>query len=107
MSRQREGALAALGAEVRGWQADQELFDSAVAQVAGLNPTDWRCLDILGTRGPMTAGELAETAPLTTWGGACVLRPPAGAGLLPGARGTPPRPRVTGPGPRGAPQTEG
>ena len=47
--------MEALNREVRGWQADQELFDSAVIELAGLNRTDWRCLDILGTRGPMTA----------------------------------------------------
>jgi len=56
----------ALNREVRGWQADQELFDSLVSERAGINRTDWRCLDILGTRGPMTAGELARAIRLTT-----------------------------------------
>ena len=58
--------MAALTAEVRGWQADQELFDESVAALAGLNRTDWRCLDILTTRGAMTAGQLADAARLTT-----------------------------------------
>jgi DNA-binding MarR family transcriptional regulator len=31
-----------------------------------MNRTDWRCLDILGTRGPMTAGQLADAVRLTT-----------------------------------------
>jgi hypothetical protein len=29
------------------WQVDQDLFDSAVAELAGLNRTDWRRLDLL------------------------------------------------------------
>jgi DNA-binding MarR family transcriptional regulator len=62
----KRSALATLSHEVRGWQADQEIFDSAVAELAGLNRTAWRCLDILGTRGPMTAGQLAQAAHLTT-----------------------------------------
>src|SRR5438128_12206627 len=94
MSRQREGALAALGAEVRGWQADQEHFDSAVAQVAGLNPTDWRCLDILGTRGPMTAGQLAEAAHLTTGAVTGVLDHLEAAGLVRRERDTADRRRI-------------
>jgi DNA-binding MarR family transcriptional regulator len=62
----RKGALAALSAEVRGWQVDQEMFDAAVAELAGLNRTQWRCLDILSTRGPLTAGQLADASHLTT-----------------------------------------
>jgi DNA-binding MarR family transcriptional regulator len=58
--------MAALNREVRGWQADQELFDAVAAELAGLNRTDWRCLDLLGTRGSMTAGQLADAAHLTT-----------------------------------------
>src|SRR6476660_1757298 len=62
----RAQAMNALNREVRGWQADQELFDSVVSERAGINRTDWRCLDILGTRGPMTAGQLAQAVRLTT-----------------------------------------
>ena len=65
-SKRRIQAMDALNREVRGWQADQELFDSVVSERAGINRTDWRCLDILGTRGPMTAGQLAHAARLTT-----------------------------------------
>jgi len=94
VSRQRERAMAALGAEVRGWQADQELFDAAVAELAGLNPTDWRCLDILGTRGPMTAGRLAEAANLTTGAVTGVLDHLEAAGLVRRVRDTVDRRRV-------------
>jgi DNA-binding MarR family transcriptional regulator len=67
MSRQlRHKLKAALTAEVRGWQADQELFDSTVAEAAGMSRTDWRCLDLLGTRGAMTAGQLADAMRLTS-----------------------------------------
>ena len=59
-------SLAALNREVRGWQADQELFDSLVIELAGINRSDWRVLDVLGTRGPLTAGQLAEAVRLTT-----------------------------------------
>jgi DNA-binding MarR family transcriptional regulator len=65
-SKRRQLAMESLNREVRGWQADQELFDSAVIELAGVNRTDWRCLDILGTRGPMTAGDLARAVRLTT-----------------------------------------
>ncbi len=69
----RDEILAGLGREVTGLQADQELFDSAVAELSGLNRTDWRCLDMLFTRGPMTAGALAEAANLTTGAVTAVL----------------------------------
>jgi DNA-binding MarR family transcriptional regulator len=67
-SRTREGLFATLSAEVRLWQADQELFDATVADLADLNRTDWRILDVLGTRGPMTPGQLADVANITTGG---------------------------------------
>jgi DNA-binding MarR family transcriptional regulator len=67
MSNQDRGRLLAdLGLEVRGWQADQELFDAAVADLAGLSRVDWRCLDLLFTRGPMTAGEIGAAVHLTS-----------------------------------------
>lgn len=80
--RNRKAILGELGAQVRGWQADQELFDAAAAELAGLNRTDWRCLDILGTRGPMTAGQLAEAARLTTGAVTGVLDHLESAGLV-------------------------
>ena len=38
----------------------------AIADHLGLNLTDHKCLDIVLTRGPMTAGRLAEDSSLTT-----------------------------------------
>jgi len=93
-SKRREGALNALNREVRGWQADQELFDSVVVELAGLNRTDWRCLDILGTRGPMTAGQLAKAVRLTTGAVTGVLDRLEAAGLVRRVRDTKDRRRV-------------
>ena len=90
----RDEALDALNREVRGWQADQELFDSAVIELAGLNRTDWRCLDILGTRGPMTAGQLAEAVRLTTGAITGVLDRLESAGLVRRVRDTEDRRRI-------------
>ena len=42
------------------------MFHQAVADRLGLNPTDHKCLDLLVSKGLMTAGELAETTCLTT-----------------------------------------
>jgi DNA-binding MarR family transcriptional regulator len=95
MSRgRRQEALDALNREVRGWQADQELFDSVVIDLAGLNRTDWRCLDILGTRGPMTAGQLAEAVRLTTGAITGVLDRLESAGLVRRVRDTEDRRRI-------------
>jgi DNA-binding MarR family transcriptional regulator len=93
-SERRNQAIDALNREVRGWQADQELFDSVVVELAGLNRTDWRCLDILGTRGPMTAGQLAEAVRLTTGAVTGVLDRLEAAGLVRRIRDTQDRRRV-------------
>jgi DNA-binding MarR family transcriptional regulator len=42
------------------------LFHAAMAEQFGLNATDWKCAEILGRMGPLTAGELAELTGLTT-----------------------------------------
>jgi DNA-binding MarR family transcriptional regulator len=94
VSRPKHDALAELNREVRGWQADQELFDSLVVELAGVNRTDWRCLDILGTRGPMTAGQLAEAVRLTTGAVTGVLDRLESAGLVRRVRDTSDRRRV-------------
>src|SRR5258706_10512662 len=92
-SKRRQRAVEALNREVRGWQADQELFDSTVMDRAGLNRTDWRCLDILGTRGPMTAGQLSRAPCPATGAGARGVRRARGGG-----------PRPPGPAPQGPPE---
>jgi DNA-binding MarR family transcriptional regulator len=93
-SKHRLEAMDALNREVRGWQADQELFDTTVIDLAGVNRTDWRCLDILGTRGPMTAGQLADAVRLTTGAVTGVLDRLEAAGLVRRIRDTEDRRRV-------------
>jgi len=90
----RDEALRDLGIEVRGWQIDQELFDAAVADAAGLNRTNWRCLDLLYTRGPMTAGQLAQAANLTTGAVTAVVDQLEAAGYVRRVRDTVDRRRV-------------
>ena len=40
--------------------------DERVARALRINLTDLRCLDVLGQRGPLTAGQLAEAMHLST-----------------------------------------
>lgn len=42
------------------------LFHHAIAERLGLGPSDHKCLDLVGERGPMTAAELAALTGLTT-----------------------------------------
>ena len=84
MNRCQDGVqtfLATLNAEVRAWQADQELFDAAVAELAGLNFTDWRILDVLG-RADRCPPVSAEAANLTTGGVTWALDRLEGAGFV-------------------------
>src|ERR1700741_3415682 len=93
-SKRRAQAMDALNREARGWQADQELFDSVVSERAGINPTDWPCLDSLGPRGPMTAGQLARAVRLTTGAVTGVLDRLEVAGLVRRVRDAEDRRRV-------------
>jgi DNA-binding MarR family transcriptional regulator len=42
------------------------LHNRAAADLAGLNETDWECLDVLDWTGPITAGELAKRVGITS-----------------------------------------
>lgn len=65
MSKKREVLIAEVGKAVQAYQRATDGFDDAVGRLLGLNPTDLRCLDWL-TAGPMTAGELAQAAGLSS-----------------------------------------
>jgi DNA-binding MarR family transcriptional regulator len=52
--------------EIRRSHSATDRFDQAVADTYGLNRTDMRLIDYLDLLGPMTAGQLASTAGLTT-----------------------------------------
>jgi DNA-binding MarR family transcriptional regulator len=42
------------------------LHNRAAADLAGVNETDWECLDVLDWTGPITAGELARRVGITS-----------------------------------------
>lgn len=46
--------------------AQSVILSETVARLAGLNPTDLECLDLLNLAGPQTAGQLAAQTGLTT-----------------------------------------
>ena len=66
MSRNKRRVFEELIDEVQRSQLATDRFDQAVADAAGLNRTDMRCLDVLGREGPVTAGRLAEATGLTS-----------------------------------------
>src|SRR5215213_3372635 len=62
----RASLVATLEGALRETSSQTVLFSHAVADRAGINPTDLETLDILVRSGPMTAGRLAELTGLTT-----------------------------------------
>jgi DNA-binding MarR family transcriptional regulator len=66
MSRDKRRIYEELIDEVRRSQSATARFDQAVADAAGLNRTDMRCVDVLHREGPLTAGRLAQETGLST-----------------------------------------
>jgi DNA-binding MarR family transcriptional regulator len=66
MAESREVLLAQLSREGRRLRSVSTLHNHACADVAGVNPSDWECLDVLDWAGPITAGRLAEHVGLTS-----------------------------------------
>jgi DNA-binding MarR family transcriptional regulator len=62
----RAELMASLNDGGRRLSAATIMFHQAVADRLGLNLTDHKCVDILFTQGPMTAGDLADLTGLTT-----------------------------------------
>ena len=62
----RKVLTAELNEALRDASGRSVLFSQAVADSAGMNPTDLESLDLLARNGPMTAGRLAELTGLTT-----------------------------------------
>lgn len=62
----RQASLGDLDREARRLGSLSTLLNRAVAEFAGLHPTDWECLDVLDWSGPVSAGVLAEKLGLTT-----------------------------------------
>lgn len=59
--------------EVRGSQTAVHQMDEAAHRALGINATDGRCLDIVDRRAPLSAGQLASEAGLTTGAVTAVL----------------------------------
>jgi DNA-binding MarR family transcriptional regulator len=64
------------------------LHSRAAAPLAGLNATDWECLDLLDWTGPITAGELARRVGITSGAVTGVIDRLSALGLV--ARGADP-----------------
>jgi DNA-binding MarR family transcriptional regulator len=62
----RTELIEAFGLEVRLQQNATEAIDELFSLYVGVNRTDVRCMDLLDVYGPMTAGELADRAGVTT-----------------------------------------
>jgi DNA-binding MarR family transcriptional regulator len=63
---ERERLIEALGKEMQKLIAEVVLFNQAIADRLGMNPTDLQCLNMLLEAGPVVAGRLAEETGLTT-----------------------------------------
>jgi DNA-binding MarR family transcriptional regulator len=80
--RTRADLAAAIGREARLQQNATDAVDEVFAQFLGVNRTDVRVLDLLDLHGPMTAGELADRAGVTTGAVTAILDRLTGAGYL-------------------------
>ena len=62
----RQELIAALNQTMRDASGTGVLYSQAVAERLGINATDLECLDHIVTKGPITAGALAEATGITT-----------------------------------------
>ena len=83
-----------LSEAIRQNQNLTDAFDQFVADSMGINRTDYRCMDILERSGPLTAGQLAEAAHLSTGAVTAVLDRMESRGLVTRVRDTEDRRRV-------------
>ncbi len=79
---------------VRSFTNAEAVFDDAAVDVLGINRSDGRCLDILDQSGPLTAGELARRAHLSTAAITALVDRMERAGYLTRVRDTVDRRRV-------------
>jgi DNA-binding MarR family transcriptional regulator len=81
-SPERAGLLEEMQRAGRELSTATILFHQAIADRLGLNPTDHKCLDLLASKGLMTAGELADATSLTTGAITGVVDRLEGAGFV-------------------------
>lgn len=65
-SAKRSGLLEELLLEARRGGSLGTLHNRAAANLAGINETDWECIDVLDWTGPITAGALARRVGITS-----------------------------------------
>ena len=96
MSRQwsRTDLVAQLRSEIVGYFGAASDFDERVAKKFKLSRTDMRCLEGLGRRGPMTAGQLSDESGLSTGAVTFLLDRLESAGMVKRRRDTDDRRRV-------------
>jgi DNA-binding MarR family transcriptional regulator len=78
----------------RAFVSAVDLVNQMIAERMGVNRTDHRALEILNRRGPMTAGDLAHAAHLTTGAVTAVVDRLEGIGFVRRVRDTDDRRRV-------------
>jgi DNA-binding MarR family transcriptional regulator len=83
-----------LRAEIIGYLGAATEFDDGVAKKLKLSRTDMRCLDLVASHGPLTAGRLAEESGLTTGAVTFILDRLEEAGMVARRRDTEDRRRV-------------
>jgi DNA-binding MarR family transcriptional regulator len=66
----------------RELSASVVIFHSVLAEKFGLSATDWRALDVVNRRGPLTAGHLAELTGLTPGAATGLIDRLADAGVV-------------------------
>ena len=80
--------------EIMGYFGAASDFNESVAKKLKLSRTDMRCLELIGRRGPLTAGRLAEESGLTTGAVTFILDRLEEAGMVTRRRDTEDRRRV-------------
>jgi DNA-binding MarR family transcriptional regulator len=90
----RSDLIAQLRSEIIGYFGAASDFDQGVAKKFKLSRTDMRCLDILGRRGSITAGQLSEESRLSTGAVTFLLDRLEAAGMVVRRRDTDDRRRV-------------
>jgi DNA-binding MarR family transcriptional regulator len=83
-----------LRSEIVGYFGAASEFDARVAKKFKLSRTDMRCLDLLGHRGPMTAGQLSDESGLSTGAVTFLLDRLEEAGMVTRRRDTEDRRRI-------------
>ena len=96
MSRQwsRTDLIAQLRSEITGYFGAASDFDERVAKKFKLSRKDVRCLELLGRRGSMTAGQLSDESGLSTGAVTFLLDRLEAAGMVKRRRDTDDRRRV-------------